>query len=234
MFKNLFFRYDKLFNLSNIDLKNIEDLKEIISKKININKKDFYLICNNKLLVSIDRLHDGDKITVIKRIKGGVLYFAGQLAAVAAIIIVLIILMKPLIDIIKIMIMIISVIGQILALFPQIVETILLVFDPKRLIDDIIFASTYTIKSVVGGMVSSIDSGSSKNPEEKDPEDVPKVCVPPSLFNLFILLLCPPLALFINLRFSFQGIFLVVVCAILTVWCYYFPGLIFAALHIFC
>ena len=234
MFKNLFFTYDKLFNLNNIDLGNIGDLKEIISKKINIDKKEFYLICNNKLLVSVDKLQDGDNITVMRKIKGGVLYFAGQIAAVVAIIVVLIILMKPLLDIIKIMIMIISVIGQILALFPAVVETIILVFNPKRLIDDVIFASTFTIKKVVGGMISSVDSGTSKNPEEDDPEDIPKVCVSPSLFNLFILLICPPLALFINLSFNFQGFFLVVVCAILTVWCYYFPGLIFAALHIFC
>ena len=41
MFKNLFLEYDKLFNLYNINLKNIEDLKEIISKKINIDKKSF-------------------------------------------------------------------------------------------------------------------------------------------------------------------------------------------------
>ena len=234
MFKNLFLRYDKLFILSNIELKNIDELKELISKKININKKDFYLICNNKLLTNYDDLIDNDNITIIRKLNGGVLFFAGQLASVAAIIVVLIILFKPLIDIGSIMIMIISIIGQILALFPQIIETILLVFDPKRLIDDVIFGVTFSIKSVLGGLVSSIDSGSTGNPEDADPDSIPKVCVPPSLFKLFLLIICPPLALFVNLGFSFQGFFLVVICSLLTVSCYYFPGLIFAALHILC
>ena len=83
-------------------------------------------------------------------------------------------------------------------------------------------------------MISSVDSGSTKNPDEEDPDNIPKLCLPPSIFNLFILLICPPLALMIHSGGSFQGIFLVVVDAILTVWCYYFPGLIFAALHILC
>ena len=121
-----------------------------------------------------------------------------------------------------------------LELVPKAIEVLLLVFTPKKLINDILFAATFTIKSVVSGMISSADSGTSQNPKEEDPNNEPKVCVPPSLFNLFILLICPPLALFINLNFNFQGFFLVVVCAILTVSCYYFPGLIFAALHIFC
>jgi len=40
------------------------------------------------------------------------------------------------------------------------------------------------------------------------------------------------LALFMDR--GIQGMFLVIVCAILTVKLYYFPGLIFAALHILC
>ena len=119
-------------------------------------------------------------------------------------------------------------------LVPKAIEVVLLLFNPKKFIDDLIFAITYGIKTVVGGMVSSMDSGSTPNPDEEKPDNVPKVCVPPSLFNLFILLICPPLALMIHNGGSFQGIFLVVVDAILTVWCYYFPGLIFAALHILC
>ena len=140
----------------------------------------------------------------------------------------------PIIMIAYVLYMLKDVFIPLLELVPKAIEVLLLVFTPKKLIDDVLFASTFTIKKVVGGMISSVDSGTSKNPEEDDPEDIPKVCVSPSLFNLFILLICPPLALFINLSFNFQGFFLVVVCAILTVWCYYFPGLIFAALHIFC
>ena len=51
-----------------------------------------------------------------------------------------------LIDIIKIVVMIIKIVGQILAFFPQIIETILLIFSPKKFIDDVIFAISYGIK----------------------------------------------------------------------------------------
>ena len=232
MFKNLFLRYDKLLTLSNIDFINFVQLKEIISKKININKNDFYLICNDKLLVSINNLQENDSITVIRKLKGGVLFFAGQIASIAAVIVILIVLMKPLLDIIKIMTMIINIAGKILALFPKVFETILLVFNPKKLIDDIIYGVSFGIKSVIGGMMSSISSGSSPNPTEETPESIPKVCVPPTLFNLIILIICPPLALFMNI--GINNFYLTIICAILTIWGYYFPGLIFAALHIFC
>ena len=119
-----------------------------------------------------------------------------------------------------------------LELVPKAIEVVILLFNPKKFIDDLIFGISYGIKLVIGGMMDSMDSGTASNKEE-NPDDVPKVCMPPSLFNLIILLICPPLALMINVG-GIKGIFLTVICALLTVWCYYFPGLIFAALHILC
>ena len=119
-----------------------------------------------------------------------------------------------------------------LELVPKAIEVVILLFNPKKFIDDIIFGVSYAIKLVIGGMMDSMDSGTVSNKEE-NPDDVPKVCMPPSLFNLIILLICPPLALMINFP-GLNGIFLTVICAVLTVWCYYFPGLIFAAIHILC
>ena len=121
-----------------------------------------------------------------------------------------------------------------LTLVPKAIEVVLLLFNPKKFIDDIIFSVTYAIKLVIGGMMDSIDSGTQSNKGDEEPDNVPKVCLPPSLFNMFLLIICPPLALMIHLGSGLQGLFLVIVCAISTVWCYYFPGLIFAALHILC
>ena len=234
MFRNLFINFDKKINLSNIEIQNIDILKEIIELKFNLKKNTYFILNKGKLVNNINKIDNNDILEIIKRKKGGVLFFLGQIASVAAIITVLVILMKPLIDIIKIMVMIIKIIGQILALFPQIVETILLVFNPKKFIDDILFGVTYAIKLVIGGMMDSMDSATQSNKGDEEPDNVPKVCLPPSLFNLFLLIICPPLALMIHLGSGLSGIFLVIVCAILTVWCYYFPGLIFAALHILC
>ena len=232
MFTNIFIKFDKLINLSNIKIKNLEELKLIIDYKSNLKKDSYYLIHNGKLFSNLSKLEDNDILEIILKTKGGELFFLGQIASITAVIAILLILMKPLIDIIKIVVMIIKIIGQILALFPQIIETILLIFNPKKFIDDIIFSISYGIKLVVGGMMDSMDSGTKSNSKET-PDNVPKVCLPPSLFNLIILIICPPLALLINYG-GIKGIFLTFVCALLTIWCYYFPGLIFAALHILC
>ena len=121
-----------------------------------------------------------------------------------------------------------------LEIVPKTIDVVLLLFNPKKFIDDLIFAITYGIKSVVGGMMSSMDSGTKSNNEEKDPYSGPKVCMSPSIFNLIALVLCPPLSIMLNSEDVAKGIFKSIICAILTVWCYYFPGLIYAALHILC
>ena len=57
-------------------------------------------------------------------------------------------------------------------------------------------------------------------------------CVEPTFINLLIMVLCPPLALFFHL--GIRGWFQILVCAFLTVKTYYFPGLIYAVMHLIC
>ena len=58
------------------------------------------------------------------------------------------------------------------------------------------------------------------------------VCVPPTLMNIIILILCPPLAIFLDK--GLKGFFPTIICSLMTYFLYYFPGLIFAALHVLC
>ena len=175
-------------------------------KILNKNKTLFdYNICNN------------DTIFENKRIKGGIFST----------------IIKALVKIVEFFVLILKYLDDFIMIFIKLVEIIPLIFNPKKFIDDVIFGISYGIKLLIGGMMDSMDSGTKSNKEE-DPDNVPKVCLPPSLFNLIILIICPPLALLINYGAGLNGIFLVVICSILTVWCYYFPGLIFAALHILC
>ena len=57
-----------------------------------------------------------------------------------------------------------------------------------------------------------------------------KKCIKPSLFKIIIAVLCPPLAMF--LHFGISGWFHVIISTILTVYFYYFPGLIYVLVHI--
>ena len=212
----------KLYN-NKTKIKNISKNTKIenIIKELNLDNS--YLVFNNKILsknknLNYYNIQNNDILFENRRIKGGIFTT----------------IIKALVKIVEFFILILTYLDDFIMIFVKLVEIIPLIFNPKKFIDDIIFGVTYAIKTVVGGMISSIDDGTKKNPDEKEPDNVPKVCVSPTLFNLIILLICPPLALMIHNGSSFQGIFLVVVDAILTVWCYYFPGLIFAALHILC
>ena len=188
---------------------------------LEINDKDIYFIFNSKLLNNEKTFNDynikeNSHLFEQKRLKGGI--FSS--------------IVNTLVIIVKFFKLILTYLDDFIMLFLKAFELLPSIFNPKKLIDDIIYGVSFGIKSVIGGMMSSISSGSSPNPVEETPESIPKVCVPPTLFNLIILIICPPLALFMNI--GINNFYLTIICAILTIWGYYFPGLIFAALHIFC
>ena len=196
----------------------INDILEIIGYNNNC-----YLTFNNKILKkdkSLDyyNIQNNDILFLNSRIKGGI--FPLLIAAIVAIMVFMITFLILLEDLIVI--------------FVKIIEIIPLIFDPKKFIDDLIFGITFGIKMMFGGIFSSVNTGTSmKELKEKNAQGkIPKVCIPPTLMNLIFLVICPPLALFLDR--GVQGLFHVIVCSILTVKMYYFPGFIFAALHILC
>lgn len=192
---------------------------------LNIREKDSFFIFNNKLLnnnktVNESNIQENSYLFEQKRLKGGIFYS----------------IINALVKIVEFFILILKYLDDFIMIFTKVIEILPLIFNPKKLLDDILFGVSFSIKSILFGMISSVEIGSSQNPKELKPDSVPKVCVSPSLFKLLILIICPPLALLINYgaRLNILELVLVVICSFLTVWCYYFPGLIFAALHILC
>ena len=59
-----------------------------------------------------------------------------------------------------------------------------------------------------------------------------KNCIKPSTLKIIITMLCPPLGLFLHL--GINSWFHILVCAFLTVKLYYFPGFLYALMHIIC
>jgi len=59
-------------------------------------------------------------------------------------------------------------------------------------------------------------------------------CVQPTIFRLLLMIVCPPFALFMKIGLANWGWFYITTCIILTIYGYYFPGLIYAAMHILC
>ena len=130
-------------------------------------------------------------------------------------------------------------IGDLLELMYHVLEMIPIIFDPPKLVDDILFAITNSISTVTDYFMKSTDAEKPKEePSESGPfgvnkRDNNKTCIPPTMATLIMLVMCPPLSIFY--KFSFwEGIIPAIVCGILCVKLYYFPGLLFASLMVLC
>jgi uncharacterized membrane protein YqaE (UPF0057 family) len=201
--------------------KNIKifEIKNQINKSLNC--KHGYLVFNGKLLNDNSTLDDNniknnEILFYNKKLKGGI--FDTIIMALVAFMELMINLMKMLVDLIPI--------------FVKVIDVIPTIFNPKRFINDLIFAISFSLRSLIDGITSSISSGSTPKKNINNKSSLPSVCIPPTFANLLFLVICPPLALFLDRGMS--GIFHVVICSILTMKLYYFPGLIYAALHILC
>ena len=114
----------------------------------------------------------------------------------------------------------------------KVVATIPSIFNPDKLINDVLYGTMNGITSMFEGILNqfTMNETSPKKGIYEDKKN--QVCVAPTLLNLIILVVCPPLALYKDRGIT--GLFLVMVCALLTYYLYYFPGFLFAALHIMC
>ena len=58
-------------------------------------------------------------------------------------------------------------------------------------------------------------------------------CLKPTTLRLILMVLCPPYAVFMKYGLL-RGFLWILICWWLTYYCYYFPGLLFSALHTMC
>ena len=64
-------------------------------------------------------------------------------------------------------------------------------------------------------------------------KETPKKCMSPTFTTILMLIICPPLAIFLKLGF-WKGFVSAIICGVLCVKLFYFPGLLFAILHVLC
>ena len=210
-----------------------DELKKVIKKKIELNlERDILLTYKENLLTPKnckEILNNNIIIDVNIKLKGGI-PFIGELLSAA--------LYDPFMGIINAIVKMTFLLGEIFTLFINLVKLAINIFDPSKVIDDVMYASTSGVGHVFKAFLEKIDFGQSEPDNKGDggpfgvTEKKRAICIPPSFVNLLILVLCPPLALFM-----FKGIggwFGVIICSLLTYYLYYFPGFIYAALHILC
>ena len=141
--------------------------------------------------------------------------------------------------------------GLLVEVIINVIKLVPNIFNPNKLLNDIIYGTTIGINSMITAIMDKIGNiGTSGEDRTADGtggifgiDDASKsVCASPTWINLIILVLCPPLALYLRLgKAGIYGIaswiytiFMVIICSGMTYYLYYFPGFLFAALHALC
>ncbi len=120
-------------------------------------------------------------------------------------------------------------------IIPAFIQLFFYILDPGKLIKDVIYAFVTGFKMIIKAVIDTLmgKTISMIQPHMKnDPETQKRAkeeCLSPSLLELLILILCPPLAIFI--KKGLKGFFTIVITAVLTYF-YYLPGLIYASLYV--
>jgi len=218
-------------NKIKINANSIKELKNIVKLKLNIN--NFYLVHNGRILLESKTLdyyniYDNSFIDVNLKLNGGVMEIFEAIFSP---------ILNPFKDMILAIVSLLELLFEMIGLFFKLFKVIPVLFNPDKLINDVIYGITNLISSLINGFVNQFTFNESKSNNGNSglfgiEDNSKKICIKPTLFNLILLVLCPPLALYIDR--GFKGFFLVIVCALLTYYLYYFPGFLFAALHILC
>ena len=144
---------------------------------------------------------------------------------------------KPIISIFKTVLVLINLFIELLKMLPKFFFMFNYITDPGKIISDTIYGFTTGIKMILKSIVDILMGKSigllnlhvkddTNNKKQKgDTEE----CINPSLLEILILLLCPPLAIFI--RKGLKGFFTIVITSVLTYY-YYLPGLVYASLYV--
>ena len=215
--------------------------KELLESKFSEN---FYITWITKVITRQNwnevrhGIENNDTLFVSKRLKGG--WLLPPPVIILAIFALLFPLLKPIAIIVQVVVSFFELLGYAIDFMVLMIDIIPLIFDPPTLMNDILFAVTYGINQVFQSTTTSIKDGS-KNPEEEGgprgpmdiDESVPQKCISPTFTTIILLIICPPLAILFKLGF-WAGFISSIICGVLCVKLYYFPGLLFAILHVLC
>jgi uncharacterized membrane protein YqaE (UPF0057 family) len=127
----------------------------------------------------------------------------------------------------------IEIVTKLIKAFPKFLSIFTYILDPTKLIKDIVYAIITGVRMIYDATIGYIIGSFMKNfyldgIDKKENKGKEK-CFKKSFINVLILILCPPLSIFMNEGIS--GFFYVVIASFLTYF-YYFPGLIYSCLYI--
>lgn len=144
-----------------------------------------------------------------------------------------------------------SLFTDIMKLLPLLFKVAFELLDPANFLKDLVFGITIGIEMLIRGisnmLFGKMQQQGSKLPGFKngifpggifgsgkvDEGNAEVKCIKPSAIRLILMVLCPPFAVFMKYGLL-RGWLWIIICIILTYNFYYFPGLLFSALHTMC
>jgi len=127
----------------------------------------------------------------------------------------------------------IEIVTKLIKAFPKFLSIFTYILDPTKLIKDIVYAIITGVRMIYDATIGYIIGSFMKNfyldGIDKKNDKGKEKCFKKSFINVLILILCPPLSIFMKKGMS--GFFYVVIASFLTYF-YYFPGLIYSCLYI--
>ena len=130
--------------------------------------------------------------------------------------------------------------ADIFMMLPKLISLFAIFTDPGKVIKDIffgLFTGVYmvleaTLDMVFGDMRRAFGGEVDQGGNDGTMGDSANAkCIPPSMVKLLLLVLCPPLALMLEVGLG--GLLYVLISCLLTYF-FYFPGLIYASLYVMC
>ena len=177
-------------------------------------------------------LLDNDTLFINTRLNGGIDIIAEIMSPLKVLVDPILIMLNTFISIIKLVEYITEIVSLVFQMIP-------IIFDPPKLINDIIYAFSASISIITDYLMKSVDYSTPKTESDEsaifgiNKKDANKTCISPTLAMILILIVCPPVAIFYKYNF-WSGLLPAIICGVLCVKLYYFPGLLFAALMVLC
>lgn len=120
---------------------------------------------------------------------------------------------------------------------PKILSLFQIFTDPGKVLKDVLTGLTVGGKMIIETFFDSLFGTTHKNSkyylgklkDSTENSNDPEACLGPSLIEIILLVLCPPLAVF--MRKGLSAILIILVTFLLTYF-YYIPGLVYASLHV--
>tara|TARA_Y100000022_G_C13139663_1_gene324340 strand:- start:27 stop:530 length:504 start_codon:yes stop_codon:yes gene_type:complete len=163
-------------------------------------------------------------------------------------------LIEGIISIAEVCVSIVELLGDLIMWVVSMITNAPKFFDPVFIMQEIITGVFVGIKTMINGIVDIFTPSRFSQPKKCDNtgegifgfrrktdkdgnvisnENLEKrKCVKPTLLRILLTMLCPPLGLFFHL--GLNGFFHILVCTFLTIKLYYFPGFLYALMHIIC